>query len=246
MASSDPRSVLKSDFAGADFVSDQQKGIECPPPVKPPADDATLIDLPDPDASVAVKNDVLECLASRRSRRKYADAPLSLQQLSVLLWATQGVKRVLGDGQVVFKTVPSAGARHPLETYLAIRNVQGLAAGIYRYLGEAHQLERIALRDDLPDTLREAGLGQDCLSAAAVTFCWAAIPYRTEWRYGPLSFKPILLDAGHVCQNLYTACEALGLGTVAVAAYNQRKIDDLLGLDGVEEFVIYLAPVGPA
>jgi len=82
------------------------------------------------------------------------------------------------------------------------------------------------------------------VGAAAVTFVWTAIPYRMEWRYGLAAHRVILLDAGHVCQNLYLACEAIGAGTCAAAAYDQEKIDGLLGLDGKDEFVIYLAPVG--
>jgi SagB-type dehydrogenase family enzyme len=240
----DPRRVLKSDFSAANFQSDQQKGVEVPPPVKPAEPGQDVFDLPAPDDVQPVETNLLSCLASRRSRRKYKPEPVTIQQLSVLLWATQGVKRILGDGQVVFKTVPSAGARHPLETYLAVKNIRGLEPGIYRYLGDSHKLVGMQDLADPGPALREAGMGQDCLAAAAVTFCWAAIPYRTEWRYHTLAHKPILLDTGHVCQNLYLACEALGLGTVAVAAYDQQKIDELLGLDGMEEFVIYLAPVG--
>jgi SagB-type dehydrogenase family enzyme len=77
-----------------------------------------------------------------------------------------------------------------------------------------------------------------------VTFLWAAIPYRMEWRYGPAAHRVIALDAGHVCQNLYLACQAISAGACAVAAYDQEALDHLLRLDGDNEFVIYLAPVG--
>jgi SagB-type dehydrogenase family enzyme len=89
-----------------------------------------------------------------------------------------------------------------------------------------------------------ATLGQNWISSAAAVFIWAAIPYRMEWRYGPAAHRVILIDAGHVCQNLYLACEAIGAGTCAVAAYDQELMDQLLGVDGKDEFVIYLAPVG--
>jgi SagB-type dehydrogenase family enzyme len=79
---------------------------------------------------------------------------------------------------------------------------------------------------------------------AAVTFIWTAIPKRTEWRYAEASYKVIALDAGHVCQNLYLACAAIGAGTCAIAAYNQTLVDELLGVDGDEELSIYMAPVG--
>jgi SagB-type dehydrogenase family enzyme len=77
-----------------------------------------------------------------------------------------------------------------------------------------------------------------------VTFIWTVIPSRTEWRYAEASYKVIALDAGHVCQNLYLACEAIGAGTCAIAAYNQDLSDSLVGVDGNEEFVVYLSPVG--
>ena len=79
---------------------------------------------------------------------------------------------------------------------------------------------------------------------APVIFLWSVIPYRTEWRYAYESDKVIAIDAGHLCQNLYFACEALDCGTCAVGAYDQKTLDSALGLDGTDEFVIYCAPVG--
>jgi SagB-type dehydrogenase family enzyme len=92
--------------------------------------------------------------------------------------------------------------------------------------------------------VKEACLGKDFCAKAPVLFIWTAIPYRTEWRFGPVSPKLIAQDSGHICQNLYLAAEAIGCGTCAIAAYHQHKIDDLIGVDGVEEFVMYMAPVG--
>jgi SagB-type dehydrogenase family enzyme len=79
---------------------------------------------------------------------------------------------------------------------------------------------------------------------SAVAFAWTALPYRSEWRYTVAAAKLVLLDAGHACQSLYGACEALGLGTCALAAYEQDKLDAALGVDGVNEFAVYAAPVG--
>jgi len=87
-------------------------------------------------------------------------------------------------------------------------------------------------------------LGQSFVGAGAVTFVWTALPQRTEWRYGAAAHKVIALDAGHLCQNMYLACEAIGAGTCAIAAYDQELMDTLVGVDGEDEFVIYLAPVG--
>jgi SagB-type dehydrogenase family enzyme len=149
---------------------------------------------------------------------------------------------VLYDGVVTLRTVPSAGARHPFETYLLVNHVAGLQAGVYRYLSFEHKL--CFLYPD-PKIGQKIALACDNFARnSAVVFVWTAIPYRTEWRYGVISPKLIALDAGHVCQNLYLACEAIGVGTCAVGAYNQKEMDKMIGVDGEEEFTVYTAPVG--
>ena len=116
--------------------------------------------------------------------------------------------------------------------------------GIYRYLPLNHQLLFLEETDQLPDLLATANLGQRFVGQAAGVFIWSCIPYRAEWRYMDHGHKNMLLDAGHICQNLYLAAEALGLGTCAIGAYDQAAMDALLELDGVDEYVVYLAPVG--
>ncbi|NOX45153.1 MAG: SagB/ThcOx family dehydrogenase [Caldiserica bacterium] len=185
-----------------------------------------------------------EVIARRRSRRRFSPDPLTLEELSFLLWATQGVHGVIREGAATRRTVPSAGARHPFETYLSIHRVEGLVPGLYRYLPLDHKLALLREDPGLPGKIAGAALGQRFVGEAAVVFVWAAVPYRTEWRYGVRSHKVIAIDVGHICQNLYLACEALGLGTCAVAAYSQGDMDGLLGVDGEEEFTVYLAPVG--
>jgi SagB-type dehydrogenase family enzyme len=122
--------------------------------------------------------------------------------------------------------------------------VEGLHKGLYRYLPLEHQLVVEYKDEGVAKKIGPATLGQNWISSAAAIFIWAAIPYRMEWRYGLVAHRAILLDAGHVCQNLYLACEAIGAGTCAVAAYDQELMDQLLRVDGKDEFVIYLAPVG--
>ena len=153
--------------------------------------------------------------------------PLTLDELSFLLWATQGVRQQVGPGAVL-RTVPSAGNRHALETYLAVLRVGGLEPAIYRYLPLEHQLLHLADEEQMAEKLTEATLGQAFVGRAAVVFIWTTIPYRMEWRYGLAAHKVIALDAGHVCQNLYLACEAIGAGTCAVAAYHQQLMDRLV------------------
>jgi len=89
-------------------------------------------------------------------------------------------------------------------------------------------------------------VGQRFVGNGAATFLWTTVPARMEWRYAEASYKVIALDAGHVCQNLYLACEVVGAGTCAVAAYDQEAADTLLGVDGESEFTLYMAPVGKA
>jgi SagB-type dehydrogenase family enzyme len=107
-----------------------------------------------------------------------------------------------------------------------------------------HSLCLIRETDDLARPITEATLGQDFVGSAPVVFIWSCVPYRGEWRYHIAAHKIMLLDAGHLCQNLYLGCEAIGCGTCAIAAYDQRLMDALVGVDGDEEFVVYLAPVG--
>ncbi|MHA1910490.1 MAG: SagB/ThcOx family dehydrogenase [Candidatus Kariarchaeaceae archaeon] len=225
--------------------SDQISGISPPPLQKPYDQDATLLDLPSPETLQLGDNPLIDIINSRASVRKYSDASLSLDELSFLLWITQGVQSVSNDKVRTKRTVPSGGARHPFETYLVVNRVDGLATGIYRYLPLNHKLLFIS---DLPENhltlVSEAAMGQSFVSTGAVVFIWSVIPYRAEWRYSAYAHKAIALDAGHLCQNLYLGCGAINAGTCAIAAYDQAKTDSLLGLDGTEEFTIYLSPVG--
>ena len=224
--------------------TDQHRGLPPPPIEKPPSAGRPQIGLAVPGEWQGVGAiDLASAIGNRQSRRRFRGAPLTLDELSFLLWATQGLREQLDSGTAL-RTVPSAGARHALETYLCVVNVAELQPGIYRYLPLEHQLLCEFEDDKLPARLVPATLGQSFVSAAAATFVWTTIPYRMEWRYSLAAHKVIALDAGHVCQNLYLACEAIGAGTCAVAAYDQKRMDELLRIDGDQEFVIYLAPVG--
>jgi SagB-type dehydrogenase family enzyme len=224
--------------------TDQNQGIPAPPIEKPYREDARRINLIQPGQGRHIRaHDLSAAIAKRQSRRIFLQQPLSLEELSFLLWATQGLRGKVTAGHA-FRTVPSAGCRHALETYLVILRVNGLDRGVYRYLPVTHQLLFEFSEDNLAAGLVEAALGQTFTGKAAVTFVWAAVPYRMEWRYGMAAHKVIAIDAGHVCQNLYLACEAVDAGACAIAAYDQPKLDALLRLDGKEEFAIYLATVG--
>ena len=221
----------------------QSRGIAPPPVQKPAAQGAPLLPLPDRNEWRIPECDLMDAIARRESRRNFLPAPLTLGELAFLLWAVQGVRGRLHHAAVL-RTVPSAGCRHAFETYLAVQRVDTLAPGIYRYLPLYNALVFEQARDDLPQRLPAATRGQGFAGESAATFFWSAIPARMEWRYAEASYKVIAIDAGHVCQNLYLACEVIGCGTCAIGAYNQGLCDELIGVDGSEEFVVYLAPVG--
>ncbi len=224
--------------------TDQHQGVPAPPVQKILKEGQQPIELPTAEHWQDFRGtDLLDAISSRKSRRRFKSQPLDLVELSFLLWSTQGIKKELAPGTAL-RTVPSAGCRHPFETYLLVNRVDSLDPGVYRYLPVEHALVEEKKDADLVEKLTPATLGQAFVASAPVTFVWTAIPYRTEWRYVNAAHRVILMDIGHVCQNLYLACTAVGCGTCAVAAYHQELMDQLVTVDGVDEFTVYLAPVG--
>lgn len=256
-------------------TTDQEQKLPCPLPLK--AGKGTPgITLPLDFEEVVKEESLITLIKERKSCRAYAGEALRLCELSFLLWATQGIRYFAGENrgggyklweahgdspakaggqpevhkQISFRNVPSAGSRHPLETYLFISRVQGIRPGIYHYLPSSHELELWKNMPDYADELTEAFCGQRFAAAAPVAFVWSAVPYRTEWRYGQKSHKYILLDAGHVCENLYLACSAIGCGACAIGAYDQELLDELLdfppGPSGEMDYecAVYAAAVG--
>ena len=224
--------------------TDQSRGIKAPDLQKGYSPDQTIIDLPKKEQWTSIK-DVAVCSAieRRESRRIYNEKPIKLDELSFLLWATQGIRRPIDAGHAL-RTVPSAGCRHSFETYILVFNVAGLEEGIYRYLPVGHSLVFERCSEGLAQKITAASFGQSFIGRAAAVFVWSAIPYRMEWRYDMAAHRVIAMDAGHVCQNLYLACEAIDSGTCAIGAFDQEKMDRLIDVDGTDEFVIYMAPVG--
>jgi len=242
------RAFLRGTLSDWRIDTDERRGAEAPPIQKPYPAEARRLDLVAPEKFTVGSMSVREALRSRRSRREYSAAEFSLEELSYLLWATQGIAWLERDegGKLIaqYRTVPSGGAKHPFETYLLINRVAGLAPGLYRYLPVEHQL--LVLKEDaaLGAEVASACYGQGFTGSSAVTFLWTAIPYRTEWHYGTIAQKLVAIDAGHLCQNLYLAVESIQSGMCAVMGYNQARMDALLGVDGKNEFVIYLAAAG--
>jgi SagB-type dehydrogenase family enzyme len=227
-------------------TSPQSRGLPLPPQEEPADQLLPRIQLPDRESWSRCLQEVhlVDAIGNRQSRRKFSSASLKVEELAFLLWATQGQRRP-GEEPAHFRTVPSAGARHSFETYLFIHRVENIPPGLYRYLPLSHELV-LKYPTDQQDkaSLVRAVLGQQFVAGSAVVFVWTTVPYRMEWRYLLAAHRVILLDAGHVCQNLYLACEAIQAGTCAIAAYDQEGMDQLLEVDGTEQFTLYLAPVG--
>ena len=224
-------------------ASDQSRGL--PPPALELACDpnAPRVVLPGPGQIETDAADLRQAIERRRSCRRYAETALSLEELSFLLWCTQGVRQLQPD-VATFRTVPSAGARHAFETYLLVNRVEGVVPGLYRFLAIEHQLAEVRTGADLGDKLARACFGQQFVAASAATFVWTALAYRMTWRYGQRGYRYLLLDAGHACQNLYLSAEAIACGVCAVAAFDDAAVDRLLGIDGRKHFAVYLAAVG--
>ena len=223
--------------------SDQQKGLPQPPLELPPDPRARNIDLPRPASLGIPPLDLRAAIDLRRSVRSYLREPITLEELSFLLWCTQGVQRIHGK-QVTFRTVPSAGARHAFETYLLANDVEGLEPGLYRFLALAHRLQQVDTDPAVASRITSACFDQQFILRGGVVFIWTAVPYRMTWRYGERGYRDLHLDAGHVCQNLYLAAEATGCGTCAIAAFDDDDMNAILGINGTDQFVIYLAVVG--
>ncbi len=236
------RNMLKSGRAALKgYVSDQNRGVPMPE-VQVPQGGERIPLPPSTENGIGLRR----AIESRESRRSFLPEPLTAGELAWLIRCVAGVRRTLrrrDTGTITLRTVPSAGARHPLETLVAVLDVDGAAPGLYRYMPLEDSLAGTG-RTPSREEVVEACLGQAFCGSASAVFIWTAIPYRTEWRYGPASPKLIAMDAGHACQNLYLAAEAVGAGTCAVGAYDQKLADAMCGLDGEEEFVIYMAPVG--
>lgn len=242
------RSFLKSNFIEFKKIkTDKMKGIGKPPIVKPYDSISKVIQLPEVSTEVVKNSDIYQCIRERRSTRFYSNESMSIEELSYLLWATQGISGTNKAG-LTLRTVPSSGATHSFESYLFIMRVEGLPQGVYRYLPIEHQLLFMFELAEIDHKIDQITLDQPFVpnfaKKAAVVFAWSTTPYRSEWKYDISAHKKILIDIGHVCQSLYLASESVGAGACAIGIYDQKRIDEVLQLDGDEEFVLYMAAIG--
>lgn len=193
------------------------------------------IDLPAPRTESATS--VEEAIAGRRSVREYTKEPITLQEVSQLLWAAQGITSPEGH-----RTAPSAGALYPLEVYVVAGSVGDLPAGIYRYIPAEHRLAPIR-PGDLRSELAEAAIGQESVRDAAANIVIAGVYERTTGKYGERGVRYVHIEAGHAAENIYLQAESLGLGTVIIGAFEDAALRRILGM-AENETPLAVMPVG--
>jgi SagB-type dehydrogenase family enzyme len=201
--------------------------------------DVPRIKLPRPEMKGG--SPIWDAMHARRSQRRFSEIPLSLSQLSQILWASQGITRRMQG--IELRTAPSAGALYPVETYLSANLVADLHPGIYHYAVRSHSLEQLK-KGDFRHQLSVAALDQKMCGDAAAVFIWTGVFERSMWKYRQRAFRYVYLDAGHIAQNLALAAQALGLGSCQIAALYDDDVNEIIGVHGVEESVIYMSVVG--
>ncbi len=184
-----------------------------------------------------------EAISGRRSVRNYAGGPVTKQELSQLLWACQGI--TAQAEKYAFRSAPSAGALYPVETYLAVNRVEGVDHGLYHYEIEPHALALMS-SGDYRTAVARAAMDQSPVERADLVVIWSAVFERSKWKYKQRGYRYIFLDAGHIAGNLALAAVALGLGSCQIGALYDDEANQLLGLDGDTESVIYMTAVGRA
>ena len=194
-----------------------------------------VIELPEP--RLTGDTSVEEALSTRRSIREYRDEPLTLSDVSQLLWAAQGITDKRG-----FRTAPSAGALYPLELYLVAGNVTDIPAGIYKYSPYKHNLTRI-VDGDKRDALSDAALEQECVRRCSAAIVFSAVYERTTGKYGKRGIRYVHIEVGHAAENLHLQAVSLNLGTVAVGAFFDDEVKQIMNLPEDEE-PLYIMPVG--
>lgn len=182
-----------------------------------------------------------KAIENRRSVRNYSGEPLKKAQISRLLWAAQGITR--REQGFEFRTAPSAGALYPVETYLFIHNAEEIPKGIYHFAVQEHKLDQLH-QGDFRLEIARAAMDQDMAYAAGVVFAWTGVFERSKWKYKQRAYRYVYLDAGHIAQNLALAAVSLRLGTCHIGALYDNEVNKLLGIDGIDESILYMTAVG--
>jgi len=193
------------------------------------------IKLPDPE--ITGTTSLEEALFTRRSIRDYANTPLSIKEVGQLLWAAQGNTASWGG-----RTAPSAGGLYPLEVYVAVRSVNTLPPGVYKYRPDGHELLKIK-EGDISNELYEAVLSQEWVKDGAIVIVIAAVYDRTTQKYGDRGIRYVDIEVGHAGQNICLQAVALDLGAVPIGAFYDDQVKNVIGMTDTET-PLYVIPVG--
>lgn len=220
---------------------------------------APVISLPSPERLPDEEPgpDLWSCIARRRSIRSYGATPLTILELSRLLWASGGITSsyITPYGQDFYRATPTAGGLYPIETYVVVNKVEELEPGLYHYrvtgkdvldrpIAEgSHALEQLRT-GDLRGEIAAAALDQLMCAKAGAVFIWTAVFARSVWKYRDRAYRYIYLDAGHMAAHLSLAAVAMGLGSCPIAAFYDDEVNALLDVDGETEGVVYMTTVG--
>lgn len=199
------------------------------------AEEGGTVELPKPRQKGGVS--VEEAMLARRSIRSYSGEALTLEEISQLLWAAQGITNERG-----FRTAPSAGALYPLELYLVAGKVEGLAPGVYAYRPTRHDLVLVA-KGDKREALSEAALGQGAVANGAVDIVFAGVYERTAKKYGERATRYVHIEVGHAAQNVFLQVVALDLGAAVIGAFHDEGVEDVVKMEQNED-ALYIMPVG--
>jgi SagB-type dehydrogenase family enzyme len=200
---------------------------------------ATRIALPKPGLDGGMP--AAGAIATRRSTRSYSTQPMSLDELSRFMFLTTGVSAdTFGNAR---RTAPSSGALYPIEVYPIVHNVDGIESGVYHYAYREHALELVRA-EDMRSRVVEQGLGQEFLGQCGAVLFVTMILQRMRPKYQDRSYRYGLLEAGHVGENAYLAATEMGLGACGVGAFMDDAMNEMIGVDGVEEAVVYMLAVG--
>ncbi len=202
-----------------------------------------------PEPRYESETSVEEALSKRRSIRDYSGENLTLDEVSQLLWAAQGITAPWGG-----RTAPSAGALYPLELYVVVGDVEGIDKGVYKYSREEHELEKVK-EGDIRAELADAAGGQECVRDAAIDIVFTAVYERTTSKYKTPVYEErtgasylrgiryVHMEAGHAAQNVYLQAVSLDLGTVVIGAFMDDRVKELVNA-GEQENPLYIMPVG--
>ena len=195
-----------------------------------------------PQAEISSNMSVDEAIQNRRSVRCFSTTSLTLQDVSQLLWAAQGIT----DSERNFRATPSAGHVFPMEVYLVAGNgsVQGLEAGIYHYNPFNNTLEKI-VDGDQRYNLSQAAHQQEWVYEAPISLVITGDYLKMEDKYpeGNISTRFVDMEAGHIGENIYLEAVSRGLGTVAIGSFYDNQMINLLKLPS-NETPLYIYPVG--